>query len=221
AWDGWIFRLDGNPLGLGAHHGRLDSHPVGLEVPLVRGAVMGRSILDREAVHVVDLQAETEEFPEGSAIARRLGFHTLLSVPLLREGVAIGAIGLRRIDFSPFTDKQIALAKTFADQAVIAIQNVRFFTDLQEKNRALPQAQGRSPRRWSSRPRRARSSERSRTRRPTWSRCSRSSCGMPPSCAKRRRALSGYWRVIGFGWWRPTMFCPTLPRSLASRMLPI
>src|SRR5215470_10473325 len=140
SYDGSIFRLDGNTLRLGAHHGPFDSHPVGLEVPLVRGAVMGRSILDREAVHVVDLQAETEEFPEGSAIARRLGFHTLLSVPLLREGVAIGAIGLRRIDFSPFTDKQIALAKTFADQAVIAIENVRLFTELQEKNRALTQA---------------------------------------------------------------------------------
>src|SRR5215470_6713800 len=91
SYDGSIFHLDGNTLRLGAHHGPLDSHPVGLEVPVVRGAVMGRSILDREAVHVVDLQAETEEFPEGSAIARRLGFHTLLSVPLLREGVAIGA----------------------------------------------------------------------------------------------------------------------------------
>jgi len=140
SYDGSIFHLDGDTLHLGAHHGPLDSHPVGLEVPVVRGAVMGRSILDRESVHVADLQAGAEEFPEGSAIARRLGFHTLLCVPLLREGVAIGAIGLRRIDVSPFTDKQIALAKTFADQAVIAIENVRLFTELQEKNRALTQA---------------------------------------------------------------------------------
>ena len=140
SYDGSIFHLDGNTLRLGAHHGPLDSHPVGLEVPVVRGAVMGRSILDREAVHVVDLAAETEEFPEGSAIARRLGFHTLLCVPLLREGVAIGAIGLRRIDVSPFTDKQIALAKTFADQAVIAIENVRLFTELGLRNRDLTQA---------------------------------------------------------------------------------
>src|SRR5215470_7524130 len=58
SYDGSIFHLDGNTLRLGAHHGPLDSHPVGLEVPVVRGAVMGRSILDREAVHVVDLQAE-------------------------------------------------------------------------------------------------------------------------------------------------------------------
>jgi len=140
SYDGSIFHLDGDILRLGAHYGPLDSHPVDFEVPVVRGAVMGRTVLDREAVQVADLQAETVEFPEGSAIARRLGFHTLLCVPLLREGVAIGAIGLWRIDFSPFTDKQIALAKTFADQAVIAIENVRLFTELQEKNHALTQA---------------------------------------------------------------------------------
>ena len=140
SYDGSIFHLQGDTLRLDAHHGPLDSHPVGLEVPVVRGAVMGRTVLDREAVHVADLQAETEEFPEGSAIARQLGFHTLLCVPLMREGSAIGAIGLRRIEVSPFTDKQIALAKTFADQAVIAIENVRLFTELQEKNKALTAA---------------------------------------------------------------------------------
>src|SRR5262249_23365085 len=140
SYHGSIFRLDGDALRLGAYHGPLSSHQLSLEIPVVRGFVIGRSILDREAVHVADLQAETEEFPEGSAVARRLGFHTLLCVPLLREGAAIGAIGLRRIDVSPFTDKQIALAKIFADQAVIAIENVRLFTELQEKNRALTQA---------------------------------------------------------------------------------
>jgi len=140
SYDGSIFHLDGNTLRLGAHHGPLDSHPVGLEVPVVRGAVMGRSILDREAVHVVDLAAETEEFPEGSAIARQLGFHTLLCIPLLREGAAIGAIGLRRIDVDPFTDKQIAFAKTFADQAVIAIENVRLFKELEARTGELTQS---------------------------------------------------------------------------------
>jgi GAF domain-containing protein len=140
SYHGSIFRLDGDALRLGAYHGPLSSHQLSLEIPVVRGFVIGRSILDQEAVHVADLQAETEEFPEGSAVARRLGFHTLLCVPLLREGAAIGAIGLRRIDVSPFTDKQIALAKTFADQAVIAIENVRLFTELQEKNLALTQA---------------------------------------------------------------------------------
>ena len=116
----------------GSYHGPLSSHQLSREIPVVRGFVIGRSILDREAVHVADLQAETEEFPEGSAVARRLGFHTLLCVPLLRQGAAIGAIGLRRIDVSPFTDKQIALAKIFADQAVIAIENVRLFNETKE-----------------------------------------------------------------------------------------
>src|SRR5262249_5030857 len=140
SYHGSIFRLDGDVLRLGAYHGPLSSHQLSLEISVVRGFVIGRSILDREAVHVADLQAETEEFPEGSAVARRLGFHTLLCVPLLREGAAIGAIGLRRIDVSPFTDKQIALAKTFADQAVIAVENVRMFTELQGKTDELTQS---------------------------------------------------------------------------------
>src|SRR4029450_8840125 len=97
-------------------------------------------VLDRRAIHVGDAQAETEEFPAGRHVARQLGFRTILIVPLLREGVAIGAITLRRTVVQPFTDTQIALLQTFADQAVIAIENVRLFTELQEKNRALTEA---------------------------------------------------------------------------------
>src|SRR5215470_7541292 len=99
-----------------------------------------RSVLDRQIIQVADLQAETEEFPESGTLSREFGHRTILSVPLLREGVPVGAIVLRRTEVQPFADKQIALLQTFADQAVIAIENVRLFTELQEKNRALTEA---------------------------------------------------------------------------------
>jgi two-component system, NtrC family, sensor kinase len=79
-------------------------------------------------------------FPEGSAQARELGFRAVLVVPLLIEGTVIGTIGLRRAEANPFTDRQVALLQTFADQAVIAIENVRLFKELQEKNGALTEA---------------------------------------------------------------------------------
>ncbi len=134
--DAIILRLDGETLWAAAHHGPI---PVdfGLPVPCVRGTVGGRSVLEGRAVHVTDLQAEAEEFPEGSAFAKRLGARTTLGVPLLREGMAVGTIQLRRAQVDPFTDKQIELLRTFADQAVIAIENVRLFTELQTSNSEL------------------------------------------------------------------------------------
>ena len=81
--------------------------------------------------------AEAAEFPEGSETARQWGHRTILSVPLMREGVAIGSIMLRRSEAQLFSERQVTPLQTFADQAVIAIENVRLFTELQEKNRAL------------------------------------------------------------------------------------
>jgi two-component system NtrC family sensor kinase len=100
--DAIILRLDGENLGAAAHHGPI---PVdfGVPVPCVRGTVGGRSVLERRAVHVTDLQAEAEEFPEGSAFAKRLGARTTLGVPLLREEAAVGTIQLRRAEVNPFT----------------------------------------------------------------------------------------------------------------------
>jgi signal transduction histidine kinase len=137
AFDAAIFQVDGDALRLVAHHGPISAHPVGQGPPLVRGTPPGRAVLDRRTIHVADTQAETDEYPEGSAIARRFGHRTSLVVPLLRAGEAIGAIALRRTTIQPFSDSQVALLQTFADQAVIAIENVRLFKELQARTAEL------------------------------------------------------------------------------------
>ncbi|HKF68741.1 MAG TPA: GAF domain-containing protein, partial [Vicinamibacterales bacterium] len=130
-----VFLRDGDGLRLAAHHGPI---PARSTLPLIREEVTGRAVLDARTVHVADLQSETVEFPGGSENARRLGLRTVLSVPLVREGgIAFGTINLRRAEVLLFTDRQVALLQTFADQALIAIENVRLFTELQTSNREL------------------------------------------------------------------------------------
>ena len=110
-------------------------------IPISRGSVIGRAITDRTTVHIHDLAAEPEEeFPVGRDLQRRFGNRTMVAAPLLREGVPLGAIVLIRLEVSPFTDKQIALLQTFADQAVIAIENVRLFTELEARNREITES---------------------------------------------------------------------------------
>jgi GAF domain-containing protein len=141
AQDTGIFHREGHHLLLVAHHGPLPADPVGaFSLPLVRGTVSGRAVLEARTVQVADLQADSEEYPEGSKTARHFGHRTTLSVPLLREGRAIGVINLRRTEVRLFTDRQVALLETFADQAVIAIENVRLFTELQARNSDLTTA---------------------------------------------------------------------------------
>jgi GAF domain-containing protein len=140
AFDATIFQIDGDRLRVAVHNGPIASHPVGQGPSLARGTPSGRAVLDRRAIHVADTQAETDEYPEGSEHARRLGFRAVLAVPLVREGLAIGVINLRRTEARLFTERQVALLQTFADQAVIAIENVRLFKELELRNKALSEA---------------------------------------------------------------------------------
>jgi len=131
ARDADILRVEGDVLRRVASYGPM---PRVHELPITRGIPGGRAVIDRQAVHVHDLQAEIEtDFPEARIAQQLSATRTILAAPLLREGVAIGCIAVRRREVRPFTDKQIALLKTFADQAVIAIENVRLFKQLTQK----------------------------------------------------------------------------------------
>jgi two-component system, NtrC family, sensor kinase len=138
AFDAVIFLREGESLVFGAHHGPIPMDLV--KWPLTRAWTAGRSVVDRRAVHVHDLPAAGAEFPEGHAIAARQGFRTILSVPLLREVEAIGSLSVRRTEVHPFNPQQIELAETFADQAVIAIQNVRLFDEVKARTDELSES---------------------------------------------------------------------------------
>src|SRR5262249_34062618 len=135
AYDVAIFQVFGDGLRLVAHYGQLPtSRPVGqLTRPLVRGTLTGRVVLDRRTIQVADILAEADEYPE----SHRLGFRTALGVPLVHAGKAIGVIFIRRAEVRPFTERQIELVNTFADQAVIAIENTRLFEEVQARTREL------------------------------------------------------------------------------------
>ena len=141
ASDVLIRRVDGDVLAVVAHYGQIPHMSEADSTTLSRGSVSGRAVIDRQTIHIYDLAAEAkDEFPVGVALAQRFGYRTTLVTPLMRQDLPIGAIIIRRMEVRPFTDKQIDLLKTFADQAVIAIENVRLFKELEERNTELREA---------------------------------------------------------------------------------
>ena len=135
-----IVQVDGDVIRQVAIYGSLHASPIGYKWSLDGDSLLGRAIVERQTVHIHDFQMVAADFPKSQGLQR--GYGSVLTTPLLREGVPIGAIGIRRTAVQPFTDKQIALLKTFADQAVIAIENVRLFQELQTRTGELAQSVG-------------------------------------------------------------------------------
>jgi GAF domain-containing protein len=138
AYDAIIFLHYGEKLHVRAHYGPL--HMDFAEWPIGRGWITGRAFIERKTIHVYDPAAFAKEFPDGSEMALRLGYRSILSVPLLRENEAIGALTMRRSEARPFTKKQIELVEAFAAQAVIAIENARLLSELRQRTTDLTEA---------------------------------------------------------------------------------
>jgi signal transduction histidine kinase len=140
ASDAVIMRVDGTMMRRVAHVGSIAT--VSSARPITRDTPTGRCLVSRQTIHIEDIVAEfgRGDYLEARGLQEGTGFRTVLVVPLIREDDALGAITIRRLIVQPFTPKQIELVKTFADQAVIAIENVRLFTELDARNAALTEA---------------------------------------------------------------------------------
>ncbi|MET0487292.1 MAG: GAF domain-containing protein, partial [Candidatus Rokuibacteriota bacterium] len=144
AADALIHRVDGNVMRRVAHFGAVPIVP-GFDVrPLTSGTPSGRAAVERRTIHIPDILDEFArgDYAEAQALQQGAGFRTILATPLMRDEALVGVIVLRRLEVRPFTDKQVELLKTFADQAVIAIENVRLFTELQARTAELTRSVG-------------------------------------------------------------------------------
>jgi two-component system, NtrC family, sensor kinase len=136
-----IFQRDGDLYRLGANYGfssEAGQYAVAHPLQPGRGSIIGRVALESRAIHIPDVLADSEYTL--TEYQKTFGYRTALGVPLLREGETIGTLTLTRDQVNPFTDKQIELATTFADQAVIAIENVRLFDQVQTRTRELAES---------------------------------------------------------------------------------
>src|SRR3984957_3892924 len=146
AYDAVVLLREGDQLRIVAHHGPI---PITFDSQQIsRGWASGRAVIERRTIHIDDIAEHADEYPVAAALASRgvaagsgkMLWRANLVVPLMREGEAIGVIGLRRAEPVPFSEGQIELLKTFSDQAVIAIENARLFDEVQAKTRDLEES---------------------------------------------------------------------------------
>src|SRR5262249_26313442 len=131
AKDAVIFLRDEDCWFVAAHEGRMEA-AVGRH-SMTRETSPARAMIDRRTVHFPDVEAlDPVEFATARRMGAQMGFRAVIAAPMLRDGVALGAIALRKPDPGPFTPRQIEQLETFAAQAVIALENTRLFTELKE-----------------------------------------------------------------------------------------
>jgi signal transduction histidine kinase len=140
--DVMIMRVENGLMRRVAHYGSMPTMTSPAGRPLTAGTAGGRAILERRTIQIEDAGDDNTraEYPELHAFHQQIGFRTVLATPLLREDAVVGVVIVRRMEQRPFTGAQVALLRTFADQAAIAIENVRLFTELEEKNRTITEA---------------------------------------------------------------------------------
>jgi two-component system, NtrC family, sensor kinase len=136
--DAVVRRIDEGVLQQVSHFGLIPTRSVqGERQDIVRSSLSGRAVIERKTIHVKDLRAAETEFPGAKTRGIVMGVRTALVTPLLRDGVPLGVIHIRRREVQPFSNRQIKLLETFADQAVLAIENARLFQELSEKSTKL------------------------------------------------------------------------------------
>jgi signal transduction histidine kinase len=131
-----IYVLEGEKLRRTVFRGPAEMMP-GETLAFTAESLTGRTIAEGKAIHVPDIEQEQHVYPRSWQFAQKIGSHSMLSVPLMREGKPFGTMFLRRGEVRPFNEQQISLATTFANQAAIAIENVRLFREIQEKSAQL------------------------------------------------------------------------------------
>jgi len=139
-----IHRVEDGLYWTAAHIGPLAPQPSYEEAirprPISPGSVVGQSIVERRTVHVDDIQVSKADFPRGAALAQEQGIHTVLAVPMIRDELVVGVIHVRRLEARALSERQVRLLETFADQAVIALDNAHLFGELEQRNRELTEA---------------------------------------------------------------------------------